>query len=187
MVRQCLACLWFLSALTACGATAAPSPTVQVATPAPAASPTAAPTATGLPAATPDPSPAVTIGEARFLVEVVATPEQRAQGLSGRPQLKQGTGMLFIFEKEGAYGFWMKEMQFPLDLVWISSQCAVVDVTLGAPPPAPGQPQSELPIYTPKAPVLYVLEINAGEAAPTGIAPGKRLALTGSLVGQYGC
>jgi len=62
-----------------------------------------------------------------------------------------------------------------------------VDVTLGAPPPAPGQTLSDLPVYTPQAPVQYVLEINAGEAEAAGITPGKRLAFAGSLAGQYGC
>jgi uncharacterized membrane protein (UPF0127 family) len=167
------------------GPAAAPSPT---ATPAvtgatvPPAAATTQPTATA-----PAPSLVVTIGDARFSVEVVDTPGQRAQGLSGRPALKQGTGMLFIFDAEGAYGFWMKEMQFPLDLVWIDSECSVVDLTLGAPPPAPGQTQSDLPTYTPNAPVLYVLEINAGEAEAAGIAPGQRLALVDSLAGRYGC
>jgi uncharacterized membrane protein (UPF0127 family) len=129
----------------------------------------------------------VTIGDARFSVEVVDTPGQRAQGLSGRPALKQGTGMLFVFDSEALHSFWMKEMQFPLDFVWVSGQCAVVDVTLGAPPPASGQPLADLPVYTPQAPVRYVLEINAGEVAAAGIAPGNSVKFGGSLAGWYGC
>ena len=53
-------------------------------------------------------------------------PEERSQGLSGRPNLAAGTGMLFVFEQAGSYAFWMKDMRFPLDMVWIDAQCLQV-------------------------------------------------------------
>ena len=128
----------------------------------------------------------VTVGDASFTVELAATPEERFQGLSGRPNLAAGTGMLFVFEQEGSRSFWMKDMRFPLDMVWIDAQCLVVDITRNAPPPEPGQALSDLPTFGPSAPVVYVLEINAGESEP-GIRPGSRAAFGGSLVGRYGC
>ena len=90
----------------------------------------------GPPTETPAPiqGPVVRIGDALFPVDLALTPEQRSQGLSGREVMAAETGMLFIFENEGTFSFWMKEMHFPLDIVWIGADCTVVDVTLGAPP-----------------------------------------------------
>jgi hypothetical protein len=98
--------------------------------------------------------------------------------------------MLFVFDEEGRYSFWMKEMRFPLDLVWIGPSaegCTVVDVTHKAPPPAPGQGLAELPLYTPVAPARYVLEVNGGETEAAGVRVDSRVVFRGSLAGLYGC
>ena len=58
-------------------------------------------------------------------MDVADTPEKRFQGLSGRPVLEEGTGLLFIFQEERKHTFWMKDIRFPLDMVWISAACAV--------------------------------------------------------------
>ena len=128
----------------------------------------------------------VTVGDASFTVELAATPEERSQGLSGRPNLAAGTGMLFVFQQERSHAFWMKDMRCPLDMVWIDAQCLVVDITRNAPPPEPEQALSDLPTFGPSAPVVYVLEINAGESE-AGIRPGSRAVFTGSLAGRFGC
>jgi hypothetical protein len=129
----------------------------------------------------------VRVGAAAFAVEPAVTPAQRIQGLSGRQVLAPRSGMLFIFEQEGKYAFWMKEMRFPLDLVWIGAGCTVVDLTRNAPPPAPEQTLDELPLYLPVAPARYVLEINGGEADLVGLRPGDLVGFSGSLDGLYGC
>ena len=98
-----------------------------------------------------------------------------------------GTGMLFVFENEGVFTFWMKEMHFPLDIVWVGADCTVVDVTLGAPPPEEGQSLADLPRFSPGSPALYVLEINAGEFAEQGIEIGDLVEFVGDLEGLYGC
>ena len=95
--------------------------------------------------------------------------------------------MLFIFEEEAPYTFWMKEMQFPLDLIWVGAQCTVVDITRDAPPPAPGQTLDELTRYTPKTSAQFVLEINGAESESRGIRQGDKVSFTGSLFGRYGC
>ena len=129
----------------------------------------------------------ITLGGAPFPVELAVTPDQRTQGLSGRPFLAPGTGMLFIYEQEGMYAFWMIEMNFPLDIVWIDAGCTVAHITKDAPPQAPGQTPGDLPRYVPPKPILYVLEINAGEAESSGIGVGSRAQFTGGLAGRYGC
>lgn len=130
--------------------------------------------------------PVVIIAGVAFPVERAITPAQHVQGLSGRPKLDPGTGMLFIFDQELRRSFWMKDMHFPLDMVWINAQCVVADITHNAPPPTRGQTTADLPLYTPKGPAMYVLEINAGEAESAGIQVGDPVHYTGSLTGR-GC
>ena len=148
-------------------ATAPPTQQPPAASPTPVtatATATAPATATVPPTATPAPiqGPVVKIGDALFPVDLALTPEQRSQGLSGREVMAADTGMLFIFDNEGNLTFWMKEMHFPLDIVWIGADCTVADVTLGAPPPEEGQALADLPRFSPSSPAQYVLEINAG-------------------------
>ena len=120
--------------------------------------------------------PSATVGEAVFDMEVAQTPEERGRGLSGRDGLEPGSGMLFVFRSETTTSFWMKGMRFPIDFVWIGAGCTVIDVTLGASAPPPGTADSALPLYTPSAPILYALEINAGEVAELGIEVGDPVA-----------
>ena len=137
--------------------------------------------------------PVVAVGGATFKVELAITQDQRSQGLSGRAMLAPGAGMLFVFDEEGRYSFWMKEMRFPLDLVWIGPSaegCTVVDITPNAPPPAPGLSVTELPLYTPVAPARYVLEVNGGATEAAGVRIGDRVEFRGPSVegaGLYGC
>ena len=131
--------------------------------------------------------PVVRVGKAVFPVELALTAEQRSQGLSGRETLPSGTGMLFVYQQERQYSFWMKEMRFPLDMVWIGADCTVVDLTLGAPIPEPDQTLEQLPRFSPVRPTQYVLEINAGESVAGDIEPGDLVEFAGDLVGRYGC
>ena len=131
--------------------------------------------------------PLVNVGDTVFQVELALTADQQVQGLSGREVLAPGTGMLFVYERESRYTFWMKEMRFPLDMVWIGADCKVVDVTLDAPPPEPGQSLDQLPRFSPITPAQFVLEINAGVSAASGIESGDPVEFTGDLAGRFGC
>ncbi len=64
--------------------------------------------------------PTVTINEKAITIEIADTQEKKNQGLSGRDQLLPNHGMLFIFEKNGNYSFWMDKMKFNLDFVFIA-------------------------------------------------------------------
>ena len=131
--------------------------------------------------------PLVAIGEASWPVELAVTPAERSQGLSGREVLPEGTGMLFVFEGDQHLTFWMPDMNFPLDMVWIDSSCHVVDVTRDAPIPEPGQSLSDLPRFSPSDPARFVLEINAGEFDGMGGSVGEAVRFEGGLQGQHGC
>ena len=132
------------------------------------------------------PPPAIEIGDARFDVEVVSTPKDRFAGLSNRDSLAPMTGMLFVFERPHVATFWMREMRFPLDFVWIGEGCTVVDITPDVPNPPPDTPSSNLPMYAPSGPILYTLELNAGEAEQHGIAEGDRVRFRGVSAEEMG-
>ena len=165
-------------------ATGEPAETPPITATGPAAPPTEMPAAP--PTEVPPASPMVRIGETIFTVEVAEKLEARSRGLSGRASLPPRMGMLFIFEDTRIHTFWMKDMLFPLDLVWIGEQCTVENITPNVPPPAPEQADRDLPRFRSPQPVRYVLEINAGEAA-ADIQVGDSVAFAGSLEGRFGC
>jgi hypothetical protein len=69
----------------------------------------------------------VTIDDAKFSVTIAKTQAEREKGLSGKDQLPQDEGMLFLFDKPDYYEFWMKDMKFPLDMIFINDN-KVVDI-----------------------------------------------------------
>ena len=81
----------------------------------------------------------------------------------------------------------MRGMRFPLDMVWINAECAVVDITADVPHPSPGQDDSALPTYSPLDPATYTLEFNASPASLAGLQTGDQVTLDGSLTGRFGC
>jgi uncharacterized membrane protein (UPF0127 family) len=114
----------------------------------------------------------VTVGDASFDAEVSETSAERSLGLGERDSLAPNAGMLFVFKSEGEHGFWMKGMRFPLDFVWISADRQVVALTENVQPPEPGTPDEELELFDEDVASQYVLEINAGAVAASGIALG---------------
>jgi uncharacterized membrane protein (UPF0127 family) len=66
------------------------------------------------------PIKSVEIQDHKFAVDLAVTPTEREKGLGGREQLCSDCGMLFIFPQKGVYDFWMKDMRFNLDIIWIS-------------------------------------------------------------------
>lgn len=103
----------------------------------------------------------VSIKNLTVSAQLAVNQEERKNGLSGRDSLPFDQGMLFIFEKEGQYTFWMKEMRFAIDIIWIDEKKTIVDIAKNVPPEL-GEKDRELMIYRPRANAKYVLEINAG-------------------------
>ena len=106
-------------------------------------------------------------------VEIADTPELQAQGLGGRKSLAPDEGMIFPYNEPGGHAFWMRGMFIPIDIIWLRNY-RVVHVEPNVPPPAPGTPDRDLPIYRSPVPGNLVLEIAAGRAAELGIAAGSR-------------
>ena len=106
---------------------------------------------------------ALTIGDTTYHVEVADTSLSRARGLSYRSGLGADSAMLFIFPRAGMEGFWMKDMSFSLDMVWIHGG-KIVGLTPDV-PPQPNTSLTKLPLYYPPEPADWVLELNAGDIA----------------------
>lgn len=111
----------------------------------------------------------VRVGDgAPVAVEIADTPALRERGLSGRQGLASGHGMLFLFGRTDRYGFWMKDMLFPIDIIWIRDG-AVVDFMTDVPPvPAGVVP----PSYFAREPIDAVLEVPAGFCRERGLRIG---------------
>ena len=102
-------------------------------------------------------------------LDVSDTSELRTRGLSRREELLPGTGMLFIFEQPGKYGFWMKDMQFSLDIIWFDSGYRAIYLQKNV------APETYPEIFTPPVPAQYVLEVPAGFVDNSGISIGDFL------------
>jgi len=104
-------------------------------------------------------------------VEIADDEAERAQGLSGRKSLDEGSGLLFIFPSEARYGFWMKDMRFAIDIVWISKEQAVAHIVENV------TPETYPSVFEPSQPALYALEVPAGWVASHNIQLGDPVAL----------
>ena len=102
--------------------------------------------------------------------ELASSPTEQAQGLSGRISLNPNAGMLFVFPDDRQPLFWMKDMNFPLDIVWIKDNKIIkIDKNL---PPEGKRPAKT---YTSGTPVNYVLEFNAGFCDQNNIKVGDEI------------
>ncbi len=98
----------------------------------------------------------VKVGNTEIRAEIADNPINRAKGLMFRKSLPENKGMLFVFNEENYHGFWMMNMSFPIDIIWINKEKKVVDITKNA------QPCKIIcPSYRPKEKAMYVLEVNA--------------------------
>ena len=104
-------------------------------------------------------------------VEVADTVEKRSLGLGNRPGLKKGWGMLFVFKKRKLHRFWMKKMQFSLDIIWLDNY-KIVHILRNIQPTISGEkPQT----MSPPVPANFVLEIDAGRASELKLKLGHRV------------
>lgn len=106
------------------------------------------------------------INEKELKVEIARTDVERNRGLSWRETLENDTGLLFIFDSPGEYGFWMKDMNFPIDIIWITSERRVSSCDESI------RPESFPATFFPKEPVQFVLEVRAGSCSLWGVSPG---------------
>ena len=104
-----------------------------------------------------------------FHLEIAETPEQRRTGLGFRASLPEDHGMLFVFDIEYQYGFWMKNTFIDLDIIWINKDGIIVDIA------HMNSHKDQTTVYTPKKQALYVLELNSGTAKKNNIKIGDSI------------
>ena len=103
---------------------------------------------------------------------VVSTPETRTRGLSGMESLSEDSAMLFVFMDPDAYGIWMKEMKFPIDIVWLDEKNKILKIEQNV------SPNTYPTVFFPPQKSLYILEANAGFAEKNALSVGKILNFT---------
>lgn len=111
----------------------------------------------------------VSLGISEYKLEVAKTNLERQQGLSGREKLQEYAGMLFVFEKPGKYPFWMKDMRFPIDIIWVNENKTIVEINKNI------QPETYPKTFGPPSPIQYVIEINALASNKSKIEVGQTL------------
>ncbi len=116
-------------------------------------------------------SPKACFGSVCLYIEIARTQEERAKGLMFRNKLADDRGMLFVFEEDDRWGFWMKNTLIPLDIIWINRGGKVVDIVEGARP----FPGDNPPTFRPVSKARYVLEANSGFAKKNSIKVGDSI------------
>jgi len=109
-----------------------------------------------------------------FILDLAKTPEQFRQGLSNRAKLEPNQGMLFIYPEKQNLTFWMKEMNFDIDLVWLLDGKIMAYIE-NMPKPDKNTALKDLPLYTSPMPVNQVLELPSGTIQRLKLAVGQKL------------
>jgi len=107
-------------------------------------------------------------GEFTYSIELAVSGEQRTRGLMFRKQMPQDYGMLFDFDRTQKVMMWMKNTFLPLDMIFMRVDGTIAHIVENTTP-------HSLSIISSRFPVRFVLELNAGEVARTGMKPGQIL------------
>ncbi|MBU0572222.1 DUF192 domain-containing protein [Patescibacteria group bacterium] len=115
----------------------------------------------------------IKINDITIPVEIANTDILRRKGLSNQDSLPEGQGMFFVFtQKDVKPPFWMKDMKFAIDIIWINDD-EIVQIDKNVQPPAPGTTDDKLLLYMPAQPIDYVLEVAAGFSDNNNILVGN--------------
>lgn len=109
-------------------------------------------------------------------VRIADEPAEQTLGLSGTEELGEFEGMLFVFSKEDHYGMWMKDMRFPIDILWINNDMRVVHIEQNV------SPDTFPETFTSEDPARFVLEVNAFFAENNNIAIGDKVTVPPSAL-----
>lgn len=115
------------------------------------------------------PTTTISTGITTINARLATTEIQREQGLSGTPVLEPNEGMLFVFDRNAKWPIWMKDMKYPIDIIWIDKNKRVVWIERNVTPTT--YPKSFKPLTESR----YVLEVAAGSAQQYGIRPSTTL------------
>ena len=116
----------------------------------------------------------VTIKDLVVQAKIADEPKEQQSGLSDFSSLALDEGMIFVFNQSKRHTFWMKDMDFAIDIIWIDEAKKIVDIAPNV-PPEPKKSDKELTRYTPKNNAIYILEINAGLSALHNLQVGDQV------------
>lgn len=108
------------------------------------------------------------INNSAYKVYIADTDEKRGRGLSNVKSLRDYEGMLFQFDSPDYHEFWMKDMRFPLDFIFINED-TVVDVLKNV------SPSTYPSTFSGKKPYAEVIELNAGQIEKSDISIGDKV------------
>lgn len=112
----------------------------------------------------------VKIMRLKVMAEVANTQDSRSLGLGGRESLAKDGGMLFVFDTEAKHSFWMKNVKFSIDIVWLDKNKKVIHFVKNAKPDS----GENFEIFTPPINAKYVLEVRGGSVEEFGIETGTK-------------
>ncbi len=115
------------------------------------------------------PSETINLGGTRINIERATTQPEREKGLAGRESLQQNSGMLFVFESSDYHCFWMKDMNFAIDIIWLDENRQVVEIASSV------SPSTYPETFCPSTPAKYALEVDSGLANQSGVQVGTQL------------
>lgn len=113
------------------------------------------------------PTTEVRLGTGVYALWLATTNADRTQGLSDVKSIDPNGGLLMDFGQDGQHGIWMKNMNFPLDIIWLDKFQHVIYIVKNAPPENPAST-----VFAPKDPARYVIELPAGSVSQAGIKIG---------------
>jgi uncharacterized protein len=114
----------------------------------------------------------VTVNGLVLVTDISVTNEQRTKGLSEKDDLAENEAMLFVFGSEAKHTFWMKDMKFPIDIIWIDSDKTIIHIENNL---QPCSSEVLCPTYKPNDDSTYVLETVGGFAEKYDILKGTRV------------
>lgn len=118
----------------------------------------------------------VYLGSVAIRVSIADDEKKQRQGLSGVKSLRDLEGKLFIFDTDGTWGIWMKDMLIPLDIIWIDKNLQVVHIVENV------SPLTYPEVFSSPKDARFVLEMNAHFVSSLRIKEGDRLTLPSSLL-----
>lgn len=125
---------------------------------------------------TPSNKKTIKVGSSEVKIDIADSNSERQKGLSGRNSLADNEGMLFVFEQNDTTpSFWMKDMNFSIDIIWIDDgKVEKVEKNVS---PEPGVSDSKLKVYYPGSTIDYALEVPAGFSDKNNVGVGTTVDL----------
>lgn len=113
----------------------------------------------------------VSVNDFKLIADLALTQDQQIKGLAVRNHMNESEGMLFVFQHPSRQSFWMKDMKFPIDIIWLDANRSVVYIV---PNLEPCPSRGDCPGYVPDKDSLYVLETSAGFSQRHNVTVGTK-------------